>query len=305
MQASSNTNNMDSSQPSQMSSAPQQQQCTAEAANRLVYGRNDALFGAIEKQQGDKPFGAFLDAGTGLHSLRWIGTLTPEMNHPNPMTKFTAITADETMRRNVQEEANALGIAGKGDVIIGNWFHPHTPLALNEQYDTILADYLIGAMDGFSPYQQDCMLPKLAKLLKPGGRLYVVGLEPIPDSVDGDANVICQVRRIRDACILLAGHRCYREYPVEWIHRQFNVTTPGMRLLRTSKFPILYRHATIVKQINVARSKFRFFPNPEVADAMRKVLDDLEVESLEATKRSPNGRLQLGFDYVVSAEKRA
>ena len=146
----------------------------------------------------------------------------------------------------------------------------------------------------------------MAALLKPGGRLYVVGLEPIPDSDDGDANVICKVRRIRDACILLAGHRCYREYPVDWIHRQFNTTmSPGMRLLRTSKFPILYRHATIVKQINVARSKFKFFPNPETADAMRKVLDDLEVESLEATQRSPNGRLQLGFDYVVSAEKRA
>lgn len=277
--------------------------CPPEAASRLVFGKNDALFGAIEKQQGDKPFGSFLDAGTGLHSLRWIATLSDLPNRA--MTSYTAITADETMRRNVQDEANALGMAHKGEVIIGNWCHPHTPLQLEARYDTILADYLIGAMDGFSPYQQDCMLPKLAALLKPGGRLYVVGLEPIPDSDDGDANVICKVRRVRDACILLAGHRCYREYPVDWIHRQFNTTTPGMRLLRTSKFPILYRHATIVKQINVARSKFRFFPNPEVADSMRKVLDDLEVESLEATQRSPNGRLQLGFDYVVSAEKRA
>ncbi|CAB9527348.1 expressed unknown protein [Seminavis robusta] len=282
------------------------QQCSADAMSRLVFGKNDALFGAIEKQQGGKPFGSFLDAGTGLHSLRWMATLTPERGHAHPMTTYTAITADETMRRNVQEEANALGIGNKGNVIIGNWFHPHTPLALEQQkYDTILADYLIGAMDGFSPYQQDCMLPKLAALLKPGGRLYVVGLEPIPDSVEGDANVICKVRRIRDACILLAGHRCYREYPVDWIHRQFNTTSTQMKLLRTSKFPILYRHATIVKQINVARSKFRFFPTPEVAEAMKKVLDDLEVESLEATKRSPNGRLQLGFDYVVSAEKRA
>ena len=246
------------------------------------------------------------------------------------MTSFTAITADETMRRNVQEEAQALGMAHKGNIVVGNWFHPHTPLELldndnnnnggggggephhqQQLYDTILADYLIGAMDGFSPYQQDAMIPKLASLLKPGGRLYVVGLEPIPDQVEGDANVICKVRRIRDACILLAGHRCYREYPVDWIHRQFTTTTntfsggsnTHMRLLRTSKFPILYRHATIVKQINVARSKFKFFPTPELVESMRKILDDLEVEALEATQRSPNGRLQLGFDYVVSAEK--
>lgn len=317
MQTNDNNSQQQQQQQHHSQQSPIPTTCPPEAVSRLVFGKNDALFGAIEKQQGDKPFGNFLDAGTGLHSLRWMATLSadPGMlpDASRAMTKFTAITADETMRRNVQDEANALGMAHKGEVIIGNWFHPHTPLQLDgEKYDTILADYLIGAMDGFSPYQQDCMLPKLAALLKPGGRLYVVGLEPIPDSDDGDANVICKVRRIRDACILLAGHRCYREYPVDWIHRQFNNSStngngnnsPGMRLLRTSKFPILYRHATIVKQINVARSKFRFFPSPEVADSMRKVLDELEVESLEATQRSPNGRLQLGFDYVVSAEKR-
>jgi len=268
--------------------------CPPDAVSRLVYGKNDALFGAIEKQQGDKPFGSFLDAGTGLHSLRWMATLV-DLPENRAMTSFTAVTADEIMRRNVQDEANALGMAHRGKVLIGNWFHPHTPLQLEERYDTILADYLIGAMAGFSDYRQEEMLSKLAALLKPGGKLFLVGLNPIPDRVEGDANVICKVRRVRDACILLAGHRPYREYPVEWVHRQFQSTTPAMRLLRTSKFPILYRHATIVKQINVARSKFRFFSSPELAESMRKVLDDLEVESLEATQRSPNGRLQLGM----------
>ena len=28
------------------------------------------------------------------------------------------------------------------------------------QYDTILADYLIGAMDGFAPYEQDSVIKK-------------------------------------------------------------------------------------------------------------------------------------------------
>ena len=42
---------------------------------RLVYGSNDVLFGHIEEKQGSKPFGSFLDAGTGLHSLRWMATL--------------------------------------------------------------------------------------------------------------------------------------------------------------------------------------------------------------------------------------
>lgn len=184
-----------------------------DTSSKLVFGKDDALFGAIEQAQGSKPFGNFLDAGTGLHSLRWIATL-PQKG----MTELVAVTADETMRKNVEREANTLGLRmDNGDaqnkVVMGNWFAEKYPLELDdESFDTILADYLIGAMDGFSPYRQDEILPKLCALLKPGGRLYIVGLEPIPDKVDDPAgNIVCRVRQLRDACILLAGHRCYRE----------------------------------------------------------------------------------------------
>jgi hypothetical protein len=53
----------------------------------LVFGKDDALFGAIERQQGNTPFGNFLDAGTGMHSLRWIATLEAK-----GMTDFTAVS---------------------------------------------------------------------------------------------------------------------------------------------------------------------------------------------------------------------
>jgi hypothetical protein len=110
------------------------------AKNRLVYGKDDVLFGAIENQQGSIPFGNVLDAGTGMHSLRWIATLSEK-----GMTKFTAITADRTMQQNVQKEADALEVSILGNVIIGNWFGD-TPLELKDQYDVILADYLVGAV---------------------------------------------------------------------------------------------------------------------------------------------------------------
>lgn len=42
-------------------------------------------------------------------------------------------------------------------------------------YDTILADYLIGAVDGFSPYEQDTIIKKLKDHLNPNGKLYVIG----------------------------------------------------------------------------------------------------------------------------------
>jgi 2-polyprenyl-6-methoxyphenol hydroxylase-like FAD-dependent oxidoreductase len=39
-----------------------------------------------------------------------------------------------------------------------------------------IADYLVGAIDGFSPYFQDRAFPRLARHLAPGGRMYVIGL---------------------------------------------------------------------------------------------------------------------------------
>ena len=178
-------------------------------AQRLVYGKDDALFGSIERQQGDdKPFGKMLDAGTGIHSLRWIATL----RETKGLETCVAVTADETMQRNCQREVDALGVSDHVELVIGNWFDPQRPMDLElkeQQFDVILADYLIGAMDGFSPYTQDQMIPKLTRLLKPGGRLYIVGLQPIPDSVpnDPEASLICKVRQVRDACILLAGRK--------------------------------------------------------------------------------------------------
>jgi hypothetical protein len=334
--------------------------------SRLVFGKDDALFGAIEeiqqqqqsqqdsKQDSIRQFGHILDAGTGLHSIRWIATLVGTNNDTGEgtgacttatattplVTKFTAITADTTMQRNVQDEVDALGICRKGQVVVGNWFPSTGPgptaaivgtattqthgstssldLWLDEDgYDTILADYLIGAMDGFSPYQQDQMIPLLSRYLKPGGRLYIVGLQPLPDKVDASthpnpadaaaANIICRVRQVRDACILLAGHRCYREYPLEWIERQIN-NESSLELIEPSKqFPILYRYATIQKQIQVARSKLKLFDSSfssELALEMSKTLDQLDAQAKKACDEIPGNKIKLGFDYVVAAEKK-
>jgi hypothetical protein len=164
-------------------------------------------------------------------------------------------------------------------------------------------------MDGFSPYRQDEIIPLLARYLKPSGRLYIVGLEPIPDAVDdaddAASNMICQVRQVRDACILLAGHRCYREYPLDWIVRQVHRCrqhSSDLSLVDTARFPILYSHATIVKQLNVGRAKLPLFASQALADSMAQVLNDLDARAQKVTQAG-NIRIQLGFDYVVAVEK--
>ena len=288
----------------------------------------DTLFTYIEDTQfqSGPSFGRLLDAGTGSHSLRWIAGLihhtkdekNAEKDAPLCISSYTAITADEQMRKTVMKEAHRLQIEDKGDILIGNWATPKSPSAEDisvqsphhlidgQMYDTILADYLIGAMDGFSPYFQDQILPRLCQHLNPGGYLYIVGLEPIPDNVkstdDPNAKIITEVRKVRDACILLAGHRCYREYPLTWVVRQIE-KSGLLQLVDTKKFPIMYSHETISRQIKVGRSKLTHFQNEQLKLGMAQVLDDLEERSKQATEKSRNGRIKFGFDYVICAKR--
>lgn len=306
---------------------------------KFAHRKGDALFGYIEEcQVNSSPnacFGNFLDAGTGSHSLRWIASIIhrERLLAKNAATSstslaplvslksFTAITADETMRLRVSEEAKELGI-DNSNIIIGNWNegvkvnnnggveftskdtlngNNKSALLEGQTFDTILADYLVGAIDGFSPYFQDQIFHRLVHHLAPGGRMYIIGLQPIPDRAPGNANIFCKITKVRDACILLANHRCYREYPLDWIER--HVSRAGMRVVESRTYPIRYTHETMVRQINVGRSKLKLFPSTAMATEMGKVLDDLERESLEVTKRQADGRITLGFDYVVVAEK--
>lgn len=288
-------------------------------AAKVVKGSDDALFGSIERsqQESGKPFGEFLDSGTGSHSLRWIASLVgDDADADLSISRFCAVTADETMRRNVQNETEKLGIEDKGEVVIGNWAEGFDleedgkrstiikgagrHLCRDEKYDTILCDYLIGAVDGFSPYYQDRIFPRLVTHLRPGGRVYVVGLNPIPDSVDGPADVFCRITKLRDACILLANNRCYREYPPDWIERHLKLA--GLKVVSQKRFPIMYSFSTMLRQLNVARSKLGLFPSKSLAAEMRKLIDELEAEAKQAIEKSPTGRIRLGFDYVIAAE---
>jgi hypothetical protein len=112
----------------------------------------DALFSCIERMHGSNIWGRFLDAGTGLHSLKWIQTL--------PTTSWTAITADYNMKNQILKDENvAKAIRGEDRLVVGNWMDDSFCADLGK-FDTILADYLIGAVDGFSPYEQDVIINK-------------------------------------------------------------------------------------------------------------------------------------------------
>mmetsp|Transcript_26569 Transcript_26569/g.30193 ORF Transcript_26569/g.30193 Transcript_26569/m.30193 type:complete len:542 (+) Transcript_26569:56-1681(+) len=329
-----------------------------------------------------KTFGRLLDAGTGIHSLRWISTLAPsftkdddnegndrdgtqrqrrrrQQRHPSNkkthpgggITEFIAITSSSSMQQRVQKEMDELELNDIGLVHNGNWFPNkndndnddlsvmvtarHNKIVKDDDddndydnddnddtpplllFDTIIVDYLIGAMDAFSPYQQDVTIEKLARLLKPGtGRLYIDGMSPIPDSVSNpDDNLFCQITKLRDACIHLVDkvgsvQRPYREFPLAWMERQITNGKSASKLLElvpgtTKKFPITYTHSSIVRQLDTARSKLKFIMNNTTRAALTLQLEDLEQKAKVACQQKNGGRLNVGsYNYVVVAQRR-
>lgn len=252
----------------------------------------DALFDTIMRWQGDRPWGRVLDAGTGAHSLDWIRGLET--------SGWTAVTGDPARERSL------LGRPGAAPrpvdaVVTGNWSDPL--LLAGQRFDTVLADYLLGALDGFAPYHQDRLFGRLRRHVT--GRLYVVGLGPYPDGIvpgdgaEGEAGRrILEIARVRDACILLAGHRCYREYPLDWVVR--NLGQHGFAVQEATTVPIVYRARFVNGQMDVCLRKLAFFEDQDVATAMRRHIGEVRARALDACARL--GGLHFGHDYVVAAE---
>jgi hypothetical protein len=248
----------------------------------------DTLFNTIERTHGDRPWGSVLDAGTGDHSLSWLCE--------QPTRRWTAITGDARRRDRMAERFGPRMRMGDR-LLSGNWTDPG--LLAGEAFDVVIADYLIGAIDGFAPYFQDRLFTRLRPHVRSGGRLYVVGLAPYPDRSDtAGGRLILEIARLRDACILLAGHRCYREYPRDWIERQ--LSQAGFTVEDAVSVPILYGERFINGQLNVCLRKLPLLSDQELAEKMRAHIEDVRRQAL-ALPSLKRGGISFGHDYVVTA----
>src|SRR5215213_2881956 len=124
-----------------------------------------ALFSCIEALHGEASFGRILDAGTGPRSFRWLTSLETD--------SITAVTGDALMHRKVQRLAGEPR-RPEDRLLLGNWTDPE--LLAGERFDTVLADYLLGSIEGFAPYFQTSLFERLRPLT--GNRLYLTGVEP-------------------------------------------------------------------------------------------------------------------------------
>lgn len=250
--------------------------------------KHSALYRYIEGLQGDRSWGSLLDAGSGAYSLRWVQDVSP--------SRWTAVTASPV-------EADQLAKIAKerqrpqDQIVLGNWADPQ--LLQGEVFDTVLVDYLLGAIEGFAPYSQSFLFRRLRALT--GKTLYVTGLEPYvpverPDSVSG--GLLWEIGRFRDACVLLAGGIPYREYPADWVADQLNLA--GFHIRQAKHFGIGYRTPFVEAQIEIALNALNHVSDRNMVAALSRKGEALRAEARQLTEEE--GALRHCRNYVIAAE---
>lgn len=246
-----------------------------------------ALFAYIEGLQGERPFGSVLDAGTGTHSMRWLSGIET--------SRWTAVTGASAHAAQVRKAVGAR-MRPQDRLLVGNWTDPD--LLAGELFDTVLADYLLGAIEGFAPYFQTELFARLRPLT--GGRLYVTGVEPyvVARPRDEAGRLVWEIGRFRDSCLTLAGERHYREYPLDWV--LLHLRRSGFEPVEARKFPIRYKERFVNGQIDMCRPRLASLEDVAVARAMTDYGESLRARALAFIEA--NGSLRHGFDYVIAAD---
>jgi hypothetical protein len=246
----------------------------------------DALFEHVLKMHGDRALASVLDAGTGKSSLQFVAGL--------PSSRWVAVTGDAGETDYLRAQLGA-AMRPQDRLVMGNWADPS--LLDGEVFDLVLADYLLGAVDRVAPYFQEDLLRRLRPHV--GGRLCLVGLEPLPlSSADSAQAALLEVFRLADVSRLLVQERCYREYPLAWITRA--LPRAGFRVVDAAVFPNVYRMATVQRQVDGARKRFMRLKDPALRKALVVSLAHA-VEELRAVMEH-HGSVTLGQDNVVTAE---
>lgn len=246
-----------------------------------------ALFDHIAALQGAAPWGRFLDAGTGVNSSLWSTELATD--------RWVGVTGSAAHGRQVEAEVGGR-LRPDDRLIVGNW--ADEALLSGERFDTVLADYLLGAVEGFSPYFQTELFDRLRPHV--GKALYVVGLDPYvvgPAETDA-ARMARRIGRLRDSCLLLADETPYREYPAEWAVNRLREA--GFRVTDARRFPNRYREAWVEGQLDMALRRLNRLNDRRLAAGLEAHVAHLREEGLALCRKE--GGLRVGADWVIRAE---
>jgi len=243
------------------------------------------LFRYIEQLQAGAPWGDFLDAGTGVNSASWSTGLET--------TSWVGVSGSPAHARQVKQ---SLGeeLRPQDEILIGNWCE--SDFLKGRVFDTVLADYLLGAIEGFAPYFQGQLFARLRPHI--GKRLYIIGLDPyiLGPAPNEEAKIVKAIGRLRDCCLLLAGETPYREYPLEWVVD--SLLSNGFKIEAAHRIGNRYGARWVNSQLDMARRRLPKLDNQNLGCSLAQEIEDLRARALAVHEQK--GGLRHGADYVIA-----
>ncbi len=246
-----------------------------------------ALYSYIKQLQGDAHLGRVLDAGTGPRSLRWL--LSQNVD------SCTAVTGTPAMEAQTQRVVGDQ-LRPQDRLLVGNWTDPQ--LLAGEQFDTVLADHLLGAIEGSAPFFQFRLFARLRPLTVK--RLYVTGMQPyvIERPASEAGALIWEIGRFRDACLILSGERPFREFPLHWVLAQ--LPRSGFKAVASRKFPVGYKAKFVNGQIGLCRPRLERLADRSLGQSMIAHGEALRARALAYI--ASHGSLSPAVHYVIAAD---
>lgn len=241
------------------------------------------LFRQVETLHDDHPWGDVLDAGTGPASLAWVSRLQSR--------SWTGVTASAPLA------AELAGIGRRSpqdDVIVGDWSNPG--LLVGREFDVVIADHLLPAIEQTVPYFQDRLFDRLRPHVR--HTLYVLGTEPLPEVAETPGmQVVLDVRRFRDACTLLSGRRPERDMPMPWVVRRIDLA--GFTLRDARQLPIAHTVRSLDRELQTGLKRLQH-ASGAVRTGMESAAADLRHRVEAVLDRGP---LRFGTTYVVAGRR--
>lgn len=248
---------------------------THAAANPVTLETWTWLAETTNSVRGHTRWGHVLDAGTGQGSMSWLCG--------QPTESVVAVTAARDMankmKRKLRKPCKPVellsGATQSADhpnvLLVGNWFtgeDQHSPLTQHPVYsarrfDTVLAEYLLGALEHFAAFHEQKMIDMLVSSVTDDGLLLFCGRSPFdypgPENYKSkysrDKQLVLDTERIRDAAMLLSQQREYREFPAWWVVEA--VKNRGFEIVRQKAFTHKVDKTYITSQLEWAAREAR------------------------------------------------
>eukprot|EP00316_Scyphosphaera_apsteinii_P015553 CAMPEP_0119307092 /NCGR_PEP_ID=MMETSP1333-20130426/7679_1 /TAXON_ID=418940 /ORGANISM="Scyphosphaera apsteinii, Strain RCC1455" /LENGTH=395 /DNA_ID=CAMNT_0007310561 /DNA_START=374 /DNA_END=1561 /DNA_ORIENTATION=- len=290
---------------------------------------------ATNAARGHRRWGHVLDAGTGPSSMSWLCT--------QPTESVVAVTAARAMSTKLKAELKApckpvespANTSANGQqptydgrsrkaghhpntLLVGTWFareegkQPLTehPVYTAQKFDTVLADYLLGALEHFAAFTEQKMMDVLVSSIKDDGLLLLCGRKPYPYpgpqgyrslKYSTARKIVLSAERVRDAAMLLSHQREYREFPAWWVREALRQR--GVEIIDQESFAGRVDLEYVTTQLGWARREARKVDSASLSAGLLRHIKELQAAADADARLNRNGGVNIGGSYCIVARK--